>query len=67
MRFWRKHFPTLLQGDGDTNTALRDDVPKPINDDNAETLPPSHEEVKVAIMGLKNNESAGLRPKVMCW
>ena len=59
LRLWRKYFPTLLQGDDDTNTAFRDVIPKPIDDDGVEILQSSHEEVRVAIMGLKNNKAAG--------
>ena len=42
-----------------TNTASRDVVPNPIDDDGVEIPPPSHEEVKVAITLLKNNKAAG--------
>ena len=59
LRLWRKYFSTLLQGDNGTNTACRDVVPNPINDNGVEIPPPSHEEVKVAIMRLKNNKAAG--------
>ena len=52
------NFYTLLQGDDNTNTALRD-VPNPIDDDDVEIPPPSHEEVKVAVMRFKNNKVAG--------
>ena len=43
IRLWRKHLSTLLQGDDDTNTASRDDVPNPLDDDGVEIPPPSHE------------------------
>ena len=56
---WRKFFSTVLQGDDDTNTAFRDVVPNPIDDDGVEVSPPSHEEVKVAIMHVMNNKAAG--------
>ena len=59
LRFWRKHLSTLLQGNYDTNTAFRDVVPNLIDDDGVEIPPPSHEEVKVAVMRLKNKKGAG--------
>ena len=49
----------LLQGDDDTNTAFRDVIPKPIDDDGLEIPLPSHEEVKIAIMRLRNNKAVG--------
>ena len=52
---WRKHFLSLLQDDGDTNTTFRDVVPNPIDDDDVEISPPSHE---VVIMHL-DNKAAG--------
>ena len=75
LRLWRKHFSTLLQGDNDTNTAFRDVVPNLIDDGGVEIASPSHEEVKVAIMRLKNKTATGpgasplncLRPDVMGW
>ena len=57
---WRKHFSTLIQGDDYTNTDFRDVVPNPIDNEGVEILPPNHEEVKVAIMRLKNNKAVGL-------
>ena len=59
LRLYRKHFSTLLRGEDDTNTAFRDVDPNLIDDDDVEIPPPSHEEVKVAIMRLKNNKAAG--------
>ena len=58
LSLWRKHFSTLLEGDDDTNTAFRD-VPNPIDDDGVEIPPLSQEEVKVAIMRLKNIKGTG--------
>ena len=60
----------------DINTPFKnDDVPNPINDNDVKIPPLSHEEVKVAIMCLKNNKTEvlmasllnGLRPEVMSW
>ena len=59
LRLWLKHFSSLLQGDCDTNITFKDVVPNPIDDDSVEISPPSHEEVKVAIMRLENNKAAG--------
>ena len=59
LRLFRKHFSTLLQGEDNTNTAFRHVVPNPIDDDGVEISPPSHEEVKVAIMYLKRNKASG--------
>ena len=56
---WRKHFSTLLQDNNGTNIAFRYVVPNPIDDDDVEIPPPSHDEVNVAIMRLKNNKAAG--------
>ena len=39
LRLWRKHFSTPLQGADDTNTAFRDVVPNPIDDDGVEISP----------------------------
>ena len=70
-----KHFSTLLQGDDDTNIAFKDIVPNPIDNDGVEIPPPSHEEVKVAIMWLKTIKRQVLmasplyclRPDVKSW
>ena len=59
LRLWRKYFSTLLQGDGDTNTAFRVVVPNQIDDGDVKISSPSHEKVKVAIMRLKTNRTAG--------
>ena len=40
-----KQFSSLLQGDGDTNTAIKDIVPNSIDNDGMVIPPPSHEEV----------------------
>ena len=53
-----RHFSTLLQCDDNTNAAFRD-VLNPIDDNGVEISPPSYEELKVAIMRLKNNKAAG--------
>ena len=58
LRLRRKHFSTLLQGNDDSNTAFRDIVPNPIDDAGMEIPPPIHEEVKGAIIHLKNNKAA---------
>ena len=65
----------MLQSDDDTNTYSIDVVPKPIDDDEVEIPPPSHEEVKVAITRLENIERQALmasplnclKPDVMSW
>ena len=55
LRLWRHYFSTLLRGDGDINSATREDSePAPIDDDGVEIPPPSHNEVRVAIQRLKN-------------
>ena len=60
LRLCRHHFTTLLRGDGDINSGTREDSePAPIDDDGVEILPPSHNEVRVAIQRLKNNKAAG--------
>ena len=60
LRLWRYYFSTLLRGDGDINSATREDSePAPIDDDGVEIPPPSHNEVRVAIQRLKNNKAAG--------
>ena len=56
---WKKHFSTLLQDDNYINTAFRDVVPNPIDNDDVDIPPSSHEVVKVAIMQLKNNKTIG--------
>ena len=58
LRLWKKHFSTLLQGDENTNTAFRE-VPNQIDEYCVEIPPPSHDEIKVAIMRLKNNKAVG--------
>ena len=58
-RLWRKHFYTLVRADYDINTTFRDDVPNVVNDDGMDILPPRQEEVKNAMMQLKNNKAAG--------
>ena len=68
--FTKRFLPLNLNRD----TAYRDVVPNPTDDDGVEISPPSHGEVKVAIMRLKNIKRAGtdglpffncLRPDVM--
>ena len=50
---------TLLSVDDDTYAAFGDVVPSPIDDDGVEITPPSHKEVNVSTIRLKNNKSAG--------
>ena len=59
LRLRMKHFFTLLQGDDDANTAFRYIVPNPIIDNDMEIPPSSHEEIKVAVVRLKNIKAAG--------
>ena len=55
LRLWRHHFATLLRGDGDINSATRENSePAPIDDDWIEIPPHSHNEVR-----LKKNKAAG--------
>ena len=54
----RKHYCTLLLGEGDTNTIYGNDVPKPIDNDDVDIPSHSHEKLKVAIMHLKINNAA---------
>ena len=57
LRSWRKHYST--QGDINTITAFRNYVPNPIDDGGVKLPPHNHEEVKVAIIRLKNNKVVG--------
>ena len=68
------HSSTLLRGDGDINSATREDSePAPIDDDVVEIPSPNHSEVRVVIQQLKNNKAAiasllsSLRPEEMSW
>ena len=56
LKLWGHHFSTLLRGEGATR---EDSEPPPIDDDEVEIPPPSHNEVRVAIRRLKNNKAAG--------
>ena len=66
LRLWRKRFSTLLQGNDDNNTAFRDVVPNPIDNDGVEVPPPRNKKVKVANMRLKNNKAA-IKRIVLDW
>ncbi|XP_060665808.1 uncharacterized protein LOC132798106, partial [Drosophila nasuta] len=59
LRLWRAHFSQLLAGDDGTNPAIGGSSPIPPIDDNVDIPLPSHDEVRVAIMRLKNNKAAG--------
>ena len=59
LRLWGKHFSTLIYDDDDTNTAFRNVVPDPIDDDSVEISPPCLEEVKIAITSVKSSKAAG--------
>ncbi|XP_060665754.1 uncharacterized protein LOC132798055 [Drosophila nasuta] len=59
LRLWRAHFSKLLAGDDGTNPAIGGSNPIPPIDDNVDIPLPSHDEVRVAIMRLKNNKAAG--------
>ncbi|XP_062135135.1 uncharacterized protein LOC133844877 [Drosophila sulfurigaster albostrigata] len=59
LRLWRAHFSKLLAGDDGTNPAIGGSSPIPPIDDNVDIPLPSHDEVRVAIMRLKNNKAAG--------
>ena len=54
------NFSTLLLGDGDINSATREDIePVPIDDDGVDLPPRSLNEVRVPIQRIKNNKAAG--------
>ncbi|XP_062137632.1 uncharacterized protein LOC133846936 [Drosophila sulfurigaster albostrigata] len=59
LRLWRAHFSKLLAEDDGTNPAIGGSSPIPPIDDNVDIPLPSHDEVRVAIMRLKNNKAAG--------
>ena len=60
LRLWRHYFSTVLRGESDINAASREDSePAPIDDYGVEIPPPNHNEVRVVIQRLKNNEAAG--------
>ena len=54
-----KHFCTLQRGDDDTNIAFGHVILNPIDDNGLAVPLPSHEELKVTIMRLKNNKATG--------
>lgn len=46
LRLWMKNFSKLLRGDDQINSAFGEDIAAaPINDDGADVLQPSHDEV----------------------
>ena len=55
LRIWKKHFEKLLV----SNSSDEEDTPEPIIDDGIECIPPSQDEVRIAINRLKNNKAAG--------
>jgi hypothetical protein len=60
LRIWKDHFCRLLNGEEDTNTAVRQNVPPhTMDDDRREFRPPDLDEVKIAISRLKSNKAAG--------
>ncbi|XP_037957054.1 uncharacterized protein LOC119686977 [Teleopsis dalmanni] len=60
LKVWKEHFSKLLSGDDNINSAI-EEMPSvsPIENDDVEIPPPSHNEVRVAIQRLKNNKAAG--------
>ncbi|XP_058982687.1 uncharacterized protein LOC131804200 [Musca domestica] len=55
LRIWKEHFAKLLV----SNNGGEEDTPEPISDDGIECIPPSQDEVRIAINRLKNNKAAG--------
>ncbi|XP_037928856.1 uncharacterized protein LOC119663271 [Teleopsis dalmanni] len=60
LKVWKEHFSKLLSGDDNINSAI-EEMPSvsPIENDDVEIPPHSHNEVCVAIQRLKNNKAAG--------
>lgn len=55
LRIWKEHFSQLLVSD----SSGAEDIPEPIPDDGIECIPPSQNEVRIAVSRLKNNKAAG--------
>lgn len=57
LEIWKQYYCTILDGDDDDNSTSRENASNAINNGCVDFPSPSHNEVRVAIEGLKDNKA----------